>query len=89
MKTEYFYNNLVYTVIAHKTTIHGTTALLLSPNGNWIVANGINILDTTNNPDFIMYHGDWNHGHYFMENETAAKKYFENVPAPYEGYIFI
>ena len=86
MKKEYFYNNLAYKVVAHKTSIHGVTALLLSPSNNQIVANGLNILDTTELPDITIYHGDWNHGHYFMENETAARRYFFEVPFPVEEY---
>ena len=86
MKKEYFYNNLAYEIIAHKTTIHGVTALLLSPGGNWIVANGVNIMDTTEKPEFTLYHGNWNHGHYFMEDRTAAERYFNSVPFPVEEY---
>ncbi len=86
MKKEYFYNNLTYKVVAHKASVHGVTALLLSPGNNWIVANGLNIRDTTELPEATIYHGDWNHGHYFMENETEAKRYFNSVPFPVEEY---
>lgn len=66
----------VYTVYEEKKTRHGITALLKTPGGNWIVANGLNkyspMIDCEVN-------GDWNHGHYFMEHKDKAIRYFEEV----------
>ena len=86
MKTEFFYNNLTYKIHDHKPSVHGITALLESPSGNWIVANGVNIMNTTEFDDITLYQGDWNHGHYFMNNKLDAMIYFLEVQPPVEDY---
>lgn len=65
-----------YEVHEEKKTTFGRTCLLKSPGGNWIVANGVNFYSPILDGEC---HGDWNHGHYFMDNFFSAFKYYREV----------
>lgn len=71
-------NKIEYTVHGVvRTARFGLSMLLETKAGNWIVANGVNV---TNEKNFIINEGfatgDWNHGHYYMEDEWKAREYF-------------
>lgn len=69
-------NGTRYDCYGFKRTSHGLTCLFKTPGGNWIVANGVNFFKEISNHEV---NGDWNHGHYFMEHEAEARKYFKEV----------
>lgn len=75
----YSFNNgsTCYTVYAEKKTRHGITALVKTPGGNWIVANGLRHF-TPKDPEALVMNADWAHGHYFMEDKVKAVRYYEN-----------
>lgn len=69
-------NSCRYVCYCDKKTTYGRTALLKTPGGNWVVANGVNFYS----PMILCeVHGDWNHGHYFMEDKKKAIAYYEEV----------
>ena len=59
-----------------KKTRHGRTCLFKTPAGNWIVANGVNWDSGIINGEVW---GDWDYGHYFMDDEAEARRYFQEV----------
>lgn len=66
----------VFTCYAHKKTRYGQTALFKTQGGNWIVANGVHFYSPMLDCEVV---GDWDHGHYFMENKDKAVRYYEEV----------
>lgn len=78
-------NTIAYTLINNgtrydcyglKKTSFGRTCLFRTPGGNWIVANGVNWYSPCIGHEI---YGDWNYGHYFMEDKAKAVEYFKEV----------
>ena len=69
-------NGTRYVVYCEKKSSFGNTAIVKTPAGYWAVVHHINAYSPMINSEM---HGDWNHGHYFMEDKQKAIRYYEGV----------